>query len=88
VPTTGGATSNAQPTAVASGGSKAPVTLQYFTSLNQRQKKLYPQLVVAPFEQQHPTLKIETIANVAVADYTKLGAMVAGGTPPDVVWEA
>jgi len=88
VPATGGATSSAQPTAVVSNGSKAPITLQYFTSLNQRQKALYPQLVVTPFQQQHPTLAIETIANVAVADYTKLGTMVAGGTPPDVVWEA
>jgi ABC-type glycerol-3-phosphate transport system substrate-binding protein len=82
------AASGGLPAQGSSAGSKARVALQYFTSLNQRQKSLYPQLVVAPFEQANPGLAIDTIANVAVADYTKLGTMVAGGTPPDVVWEA
>jgi ABC-type glycerol-3-phosphate transport system substrate-binding protein len=88
VTSTVASTSSAPLPAAAAGGGKAPTTVQYFTSLNPRQRTLYPQLVVTPFEQQNPTIKIDTIANTAVADYTKLGTMVAGGTPPDVVWEA
>jgi ABC-type glycerol-3-phosphate transport system substrate-binding protein len=63
------------------------VTLQYYTSLNQPQQKLFDPMVAQPFEQAHPDLTIEVIES-AGPFYAKLTTMVAAGTPPDVVWEA
>jgi hypothetical protein len=68
-------------------GNKAAVALQYYTSLNQRQQKLFDPMVVQPFTQAHPSIAIEVVESQG-SFYAKLTTMVAAGTPPDVVWEA
>ena len=66
---------------------KATVTLHYHTSLNQRQQQLFGPMVAQPFTQRNPNLTIEVVQSQG-GFYDKLTTMVAGGTPPDVVWEA
>ena len=66
--------------------SAEPATIEYLTSLNARQQDNQKKLLVEPFEQANPRLKL----NITVWDRypDKLVTLVAGGTPPDVTWFA
>ena len=81
-------TSSAAPAVNA--GSKPGLTLQYYSQLNQRQtaNQFYEKTVIQPFVQQYPNIAgVETI--IASDNWDeKLTTLEAGGTPPDVVWEA
>ena len=62
-----------------------PVTIQYYTALNDRQQELYPTLVVDEFQAAFPGIQVETILREGPF-YDKLHALVAAGEPPDTSW--
>lgn len=65
---------------------RAPVTLEYLTTLNQPQEANHRSLLVDAFQQAHPSLRLEIV--IGDSTYAKLKTLVAGGTPPDVTWWA
>ena len=62
-----------------------PVTIQYYTALNDRQQELYPTMVVDEFQAAFPGIQVETILREGPF-YDKLHALVAAGEPPDTSW--
>lgn len=60
---------------------RAPVTIEYFAGLNERQLGNYQTLLVDAFERARPPLKLAVIAQGGTE---KLLALMSAGTPPDV----
>jgi multiple sugar transport system substrate-binding protein len=72
----------AAPEAGAGGeGAEAPVTLS-FLSRNPNQAQV--QMLVAAWNEAHPEIQIEATFVPTDQFVTKLGTMIAGGTPPDI----
>jgi ABC-type glycerol-3-phosphate transport system substrate-binding protein len=62
------------------------VTLEYLTSLTQRQEDNKQKLLIDPFEKAHPNIKLNIVNWGTFPD--KLVTLVTAGTPPDVTWFA
>ncbi len=66
---------------------RSPVTIEYYTTLNARQNDNHKALLLEPFTRANPHITVNVIPSEG--DFqTKLRALAAGGTPPDVTWTA
>ena len=68
--------------------SPTPVTIELLAGLTPSQHATHQALVVDPFQQVHPNVRLLTVDAPAAQVDQKLLALVAGGTPPDVMFNA
>ena len=70
------------------GAAQDPVTVEVLAGLTPSQHTTHPALVVEPFQQAHPHLRLITLEAPPAQVDQKLLALAAGGTPPDVMFNA